>query len=354
MRTNIAKTLLFIFVIFVARSTNCATTLDQQIQPKPDDNFREARFRLWLPDNVQQVRGLFVLVPGYQRDGLDLVNEPRWQQLATRWNFGLLGCTLRDEKGAYYLADKGTGRALLEALAKLAVQSKHPELKEAPLAMWGHSAGGQFNYNFTAWAPERVISFVAVKGAYYQAATDARSRSVPALFFTGEKDETTRIQNITDVFQTNRRQGAVWCLAVERNEGHGVGKTLDLALAFFDAVIPLRLDTNTPRKSGLRSINDVSAWLGNLSSYEIASASTYQQSPLEAAWLPNEATAQKWKEFVLPKDLAKTTAGPALPSTTTQRIMPTFIVAVILIAGFVFLTVRKPLRRWFEKRPSAS
>src|SRR5215213_2698326 len=278
MKNQMGKCLLLLFCLFASASSVWAVSLDQQIQPQGDDNFTEARFRLWLPENVKQVRGIFVLAPGYQRDGLTLVNEPRWQQLATKWNFGLLGCTLRDYKGDYYLADKGTGRALLEALEKLSVETKHPEIKEAPLAMWGHSAGGQFNYNFTSWAPERVIGFVAVKGAYYEAETDARSRSVPALFFIGEKDEVIRIKNITAVFEKNRSQGAVWCLAVEPNEGHGVGKTLDFALAFFDGLIPLRLD---PKQSRLRNVDHLPAWLGNLSSYDIAVASAYSQPATE-------------------------------------------------------------------------
>jgi len=264
----------------------------------------------------------------------------------------LLGCTLRGKEDAYYLADKGTGRALLEALAKLAVQSKHPELKDAPLAMWGHSAGGQFNYNFTAWAPERVIAFVAVKGGYYQGTTDSRSRSVPALFFIGEKDESFRVQNITEVFQTNRRQGAVWCLAVEPNEGHGIGKTLDLALAFFDAVVPLRLPAAGQRT--LRNVDQAPAWLGNLSSYEIASAASYSGAANEAAWLPDEVMAQRWKDFVSRGDLATGTIGPAAPAPTTQKFIAMLLVATLLIAGLIILTIRKPLRRLLPKRPSAS
>jgi dienelactone hydrolase len=344
------KCLLLLCALFLASSASRGATMDQAIEPKPDDNFTEARFRLWLPEKVQQVRGVFVLVPWYQRDGLNQVDEPRWQQLATKWNFGLLGCTLRGKEEAYYLADKGTGRALLEALAKLAVQAKHPELKDAPIALWGHSAGGQFSYNFTAWAPERVIAFVATKGGYYHAATDARSRSVPALFFIGEKDENVRVQSITEVFQTNRRQGAVWCLAVEPNEGHGIGKTLDLALAFFDAVVPLRLPANGSHTASLRSVDQIPAWLGNLSSYEIASAASYSQPVNEAAWLPDEVMAQKWKDFVERKDLVKGTASTA----ATQKITPTVMVAILLVAGLIILTVRKPLRRLLPKRPSAS
>ena len=69
--------------------------------------------------------------------------------------------------GGYYEADKGSGAALLESIKAFGVESKHPELEHAPLLLWGHSARGQFNYDFTCWKPDRVIAFVANKGAYY-------------------------------------------------------------------------------------------------------------------------------------------------------------------------------------------
>jgi dienelactone hydrolase len=334
------KIVLSLILLLSASIVGSAAVFEEQIQPKSGDNFTEARFRLWLPEKVQRVQGVFVLVPGYQGDGLNLIDEPRWQELAAKWNFGVLGCTLRDGKGNYYLADKGTGRALLEALAKLAADTDHPELKDSPLAMWGHSAGGQFNYNFTSWLPERVIAFVAVKGAYYQATPDARSRSVPALFFIGEKDEVLRIKNITAVFQTNRRQGAVWCVAVEPNQGHGIGRTLDLALPFFDAVIPLRMDPKKPTR--LRSVNDTAVWLGNPSSNEVAAMANYSQPRSEAVWLPNEATALKWKEFVGQKPLAATDSTTSVPASASAapKLTPALIATVPLVIGLIFLSIR--------------
>jgi predicted esterase len=340
MKNKFGKCLLLVF--FALSGSAFGMSLDQEIQQGHDDNFTEARFRLWLPEKAQRVSGLIVLVPGLQSDGLDLVNDLRWQLLAAKWNFGLLGCTLRDRSGTYYLADKGTGRALLEALQKLSRRSNHPEIKEAPLAMWGYSAGGQFNYNFTSLTPERVIAFVAVKGAYYDAPTDSRSRSVPALFFIGEKDEAIRVRNITDVFETNRRQGAPWCVAIVPNEGHGIGKTVDFALSFFDAVIPQRLD----HKGGLRVLNQSTAWLGNVTSHEIAAASSYSQPASDAVWLPDESTALKWKQFVSPEDLSRVSSAPVSTAIVPQM-TPAFVALLSLIAVLLLLSLRfhKPLKR---------
>jgi pimeloyl-ACP methyl ester carboxylesterase len=349
MRNKARGCVLLLLSLLAASGSVSATSLEQEVAPGAGDNFNEARFRLWLPEKAGRVRGLFVLVPGLQGDGFGLVDDPRWQLLATKWNFGLLGCTLRDREGNYSLAEKGTGRALLDALKKLGVRSNHPELGEAPLAMWGHSAGGQFNYNFTNWAPERVIAFVAVKGGYYESQTDARSRSVPALFFIGEKDEAVRIENISRVFQTNRRQGAVWCLAVEPNEGHGVGRTVDFALAFFDAVVPQRLDASPSGEARLRELGQAAGWLGSLSSYEVAPATSYSQPVGEAVWLPGEQAALKWKEFVTRKDRADANAPAQVAGERrgARRITPALLAVAAGACALILLTIRfhKPLKR---------
>jgi len=44
------------------------------------------------------------------------------------------------------------------------------------------SAGGEFNYEFTAWMPERIVAFVANKGGvYYTALFQDVARSVLSL-----------------------------------------------------------------------------------------------------------------------------------------------------------------------------
>jgi hypothetical protein len=47
------------------------------------------------------------------------------------------------------------------------------------------SAGGQFNYEFVAWRPERVLAFVVNKGGiYYSALLPQAARNVPGILFT--------------------------------------------------------------------------------------------------------------------------------------------------------------------------
>jgi hypothetical protein len=77
------------------------------------------------------------------------------------------------------------GRALLDALRAFSERSNHPELVNAPLLLWGFSAGGEFNYEFTAWKPERVVAFVVNKGGiYFSALLPAAARRVPGLLLS--------------------------------------------------------------------------------------------------------------------------------------------------------------------------
>ena len=77
--------------------------------------------------------------------------------------------------------------------------------------MWGRSAGGQFNYEFVAWKPERVLAFVVNKGGiYYSALLPKAAREVPGMLFIGGKDLAFRNNTIAGLFAVNRRGGALW------------------------------------------------------------------------------------------------------------------------------------------------
>jgi hypothetical protein len=71
------------------------------------------------------------------------------------------------------------------------------------------SAGGQFNYEFVAWKPERVLAFVVNKGGiYYSALLSQAARNIPGILFVGGKDLEFRTNTITGLFAVNRRGGS--------------------------------------------------------------------------------------------------------------------------------------------------
>jgi poly(3-hydroxybutyrate) depolymerase len=279
-------------------------TLEETVAP--GNNYDKAEFKMWYPTDAGPLQAVAVLVPGSNGDGRAEVDDPVWQDFATRHKLALVGCRLTDKPHEqnfieeYVNVSKGSGQALLDALTAFAGRSKHPELATAPLLLWGMSAGGEFNYEFVAWKPERVIAFVVNKGGiYYTALASHAARNVPGILFVGGKDLEFRTNTIVGLFAVNRRGGALWALAEEPAAAHIVGRSRDVALIFFEDVLPLRLGTP------LRPIAEKDGFLGDLKAKTFQSASATGSPNSPTAWLPTERVARAWQAMVTEKPFDK-------------------------------------------------
>ncbi len=162
------------------------------------------------------------------------------------------------------------------------------------------SAGGQFNYEFTAWKPERVIAFVVNKGGiYYSALVSRAARSVPGILFIGGKDLETRIDTITGLFAVNRRGAALWALAEEPGASHIVGRSRDVAMMLYEDVLPLRLPADG--STALKPIDERTGFLGNLKEKTFTSAANGVAPNALTAWLPTERVARAWQAMLTEK-----------------------------------------------------
>jgi len=272
-------------------------------------NYDKAEFRLWLPAGAGSVQAAVVLVPGSNGDGRPMADDAFWQSFATKHRLALVGCRFTDLPHDqrfiedYVNVSKGSGQALLDGLAILGDASGHPELGGAPLFLWGMSAGGQFNYEFANWRPDRVAAFVVNKGGiYYTALTSRATREVPALFFTGEADLASRVQTITGLFAVNRRGGAIWVLAQEPGAGHVVGRSKEFGALFFEELLPLRV--GGPAEP-LRSLEGRPGFIGDLATrtYEAAELPGTPGTP--NVWLPTERIALAWRAVVTGQEMEK-------------------------------------------------
>src|SRR6478752_1364294 len=214
-------------------------TIDLTIPPGA--NYDKAEFRLWYPPSTERVQATLVLVPGSNGDGRPMADEPFWREFAARQRLAIVACRYTDKPHDqafiehYVNVSQGSGQALLDALAGFADRTRHTELASAPLLLWGMSAGGEFNYEFVAWKPERVAAFVVNKGGiYYSALLPRAARNVPGMLFVGGKDLESRISTITGLFAVNRRAGALWALAEEPGAAHIVGRSMEVAKIFFE------------------------------------------------------------------------------------------------------------------------
>jgi hypothetical protein len=129
---------------------------------------------------------------------------------------------------------------------------------------------------------------------------------VPAIFFIGEKDKDYRVRNITDLFVKRRAEGALWCLAVEKNAGHGTGNTLDLALPFLRDAFALRMTQNnpsdklpSPADKLPRPVEKQPTLTGLRATLETMPADKLPpKTPLASTvWLPSPAAAKAWSDF---------------------------------------------------------
>jgi poly(3-hydroxybutyrate) depolymerase len=265
---------------------------------KPGDNYEQAEFRLWLPDPTTPVRALVVLLPGSNDDGRDEVRDPFWHAFAVHHRLGLVGCRFVDKPHEpafieqYANASKGSGQALVDALGALARESSHAEIDAVQILLWGMSAGGEYDFEFAVWRPERVLAFVVNKGGvYYTALASQATRQTPALFFTGGKDLEFRTAVIEGLFALNRRAGALWAMVREPGLGHEVGRSRDLAAMFFEEILAARLPEGTMSPI---SISEAAGTIGDLKTFAITSAmGSAPTTP--TAWLPSERFARQWQ-----------------------------------------------------------
>jgi len=255
-----------------------------------------ADFRIWLSSGSKPPIGMIALVPGANGDGRGQATDKAWQDFAQELNLGLIACFFRAENQpstSYSYAHNGSGLALLNALDAAADEFNLPDLKTIPLLLWGHSAGGQFNYNFACWRPERTLAFIVNKGGYYyDTKASPSTRNTPAFLFTGETDKEERNTNITNLFESNRSRNALWAHCKEPNTGHGVGKSLNVARTFFRSVIAARLPDG---ETTMKDLDDKNGWLGDPSDFSIALAKDFRGSTRKASWFPDEATAMAWQ-----------------------------------------------------------
>jgi poly(3-hydroxybutyrate) depolymerase len=286
------------------------TTLNHEVLG--GQNFATAAFRIWLPQGVKIYRAVVLLMPGSNGDARAQIDDPVWRDFASRHRLALVGAQIVDKPHEqkfleeYVNVSQGSGQAVLDALTQFASQSQHPELAVAPFLLWGMSAGGQFNYEFVAWKPERVLAFVVNKGGiYYSALTSRAAREVPGILFIGGKEPVpSRNTTIRGLFALNRRAGALWALAEEPGAAHVVGRSRDVALVLFEETLRLRLGDEkrgTQQPASLKQISESVGFFGDINTGAYQPATQPPPSAEPMAWLLSERVARAWAAMLTEK-----------------------------------------------------
>ena len=268
------------------------------------ENFQLAEFRFWNPNLNDDYKGILVLTPGINRDGREAVLDTVWQKFATKHNLIIVASHFKNYESnnnlRYRDASKGSGEILLKSIEKYSQEISNKNINELPLLLYGFSAGGQYNFEFASWKPERVISFVVNKGGYYDTAVaSSDTQKVPGIFFIGEDDLYYRNNLILGIYSANRSQGANWTLITEKDTKHSPKNSKDLSISFFESIMTKRLKDNK-----LVEINSDNPILGfpKRKTFEFfdkidkTEFNNWGKLKSLTVWLPDENFANIWVE----------------------------------------------------------
>ncbi|MEW6304742.1 MAG: hypothetical protein AB1705_14805 [Verrucomicrobiota bacterium] len=301
---------------------------------KPGELVYGANYTVWIPPGVKTLRGVVVhqhgCGEGSCKSGLTGAYDLHWQALARKHDCALLSPAYEQpEKANCQLwcdPRNGSDAAFQKALTDLGARSGHPELARVPWALWGHSGGGHWAGGMVLLHPERVAAawlrsgVPPVKVAENKPAPytiPAAALRVPVMCNLGAKEGVTVKEGrfagvwpgVETFFNELRIRGALIAVSADPLTSHECGNQRYLAIRWLDACLAARL----PRKSGdpLKPMPTRAAWLAPLNGAEAMPAAKFAGDPLKAVWLPNEAMARAWMQYVKDTALPDTTPPPA-------------------------------------------
>lgn len=300
-------------------------------------------YTIWIPPSVKELRGVVVhqhgCGEGSCKSGLTGAYDLHWQSVAKKHDCALLSPSYEQPEKAdcqmWCDPRNGSDTAFRKGLADLGAMSGHPELATVPWALWGHSGGGHWAGGMVMLHPERVAaawlrSGVPLlkddpkrKGIKAHTLPESALR-VPMMCNLGTKEGVTvKDKNFAGVWPANqvffgevRGRGGLVGVAIDPLSSHDCGNQRYLAIPWLDACLTSRL----PKKAGdpLRPMPADSAWLTTPTGAEAVPAAKFKGNPLTGAWLPNQAIAKAWTEYVKDTKVSDTTPPPAPTSVRLQ------------------------------------
>ncbi len=298
---NLACLLVWLFVF--QNNISAQDTWDWDAGEIREVKLKTVKFRVYLSPETKFVRGVIVLIPGTHGDGRGMSALPEWRELADKHHFAVMGCQFSEGDMVLYQDDKNfsTCRSIEAAAKKLAELSRHPEMANAPLAFWGHSAGSNLSARFCRFNPRRVIAFASSKGTRGPTRDKRGTEGIPMLFAVGAKDNPIWVKNSLRNIKSGISKGAPWTLALQPNEGHELGGSLQLCRIYFNAIIARQM--GAAKESGNEKVRMKrprrdDAWLGDSETREIAAYREFKSSKKAAAYLPDEIVAKAWKKYL--------------------------------------------------------
>jgi hypothetical protein len=123
-----------------------------------------------------------------------------------------------------------------------------------------------------------------------------------------ERDDIVNNEAVVAAFESNRRAGGLWGVAIEPGVPHHALTPGHRALTvnWLRAIVEQRLGAAV--QDPLREVAESSGWLGH-PDIGISDWTGYAGDRKAASWFPSQATAEEWWEFTGRKD-ARETVSP--------------------------------------------
>lgn len=293
-------------------------------------------YTIWVPKGVKSLSGVIVhqhgCGEGSCKSGLTGAYDLHWQALARKHDCALLAPAYEqpDQADCQLWCDprNGSDAAFQKCLVDLGARSGHPELSKIPWALWGHSGGGHWAGGMVLLHPERIAAAWLRSGVPLLKADPERptikphtlsdaALKVPLMCNLGTKEGVTvKDARFAGVWPANeaffkkvRSKGGLIGVAVDPLSSHECGNQRYLAIPWLDACLGARL----PKVSGdsLQAMPTDKAWLASITGTVAVPAARFAIHPLRGAWLPNEAIAKAWMQYVKDTAVADITPPPA-------------------------------------------
>ncbi|MEI6686822.1 MAG: hypothetical protein WCN64_11830 [Planctomycetota bacterium] len=293
-------------------------------------------YTIWIPKDVKNLRGVIVhqhgCGEGSCKSGLTGAYDLHWQALAKKHDCALLAPSYEQpEKGDCQMwcdPRNGSSAAFQKCLVDLGAKSGHPELSKLPWALWGHSGGGHWAGGMVLMHPERVAAAWLRSGVPLLKANPERSTikahtlpdaalKVPVMCNPGTKEGVTvKDSRFGGVWPANetffnevRSKGGLISVAVDPLSSHECGNQRYLAIIWLDACLSARLPKVAT--DPLNAMPTDQVWLAPITGGEAQPMAKFSGKPLKAAWLPNEAIAKAWMQYVKDTLVSDSTLPPA-------------------------------------------
>jgi len=303
---------------------------------KPDALIYGVNYTIWIPPGVQTLRGVIVhqhgCGEGSCKSGLTGAYDLHWQALARKHDCALLSPAYEQPEKAdcqmWCDPRNGSAAAFQKALADLGEKSNLPELAKVPWALWGHSGGGHWAGGMTLLYPDRVAAAWLRSGVPLLSVDPKRTTikahtlpdaalQVPIMCNLGTKEGfSVKDGRFAGVWPANeaffnavRGKGGLVGIAIDPLTSHECGNQRYLAIPWLDACLAARLPRTAGKPLGPMSADAV--WLAPLGGKNAVAAASHSGNAEEAVWLPNEAIARLWMQYVKDTAVPDTTPPPA-------------------------------------------